>query len=453
MINSIRMINFKNISDSTVDFKSNISGIYGPNGSGKTTIIEGISLLKSFFGMGDTHSDYSIKDDSLSDIIKKGEEKAELSMELQYEDIIFKIGVIFERKELNEVVVLKEYMEYKENKPRQKYKNLFTVENTSDGFLPKIFIEKSKKDQFGYFQKNLFKKNNTSFQSLIKKMNEFKSFFFILENEYSRLIEGNMEDNILNNIMINWKILSMALKSINIITLKDQAICNMTYAIPIYSENKCIYLDKRENLYFENIYEEIKKAVENINKLFPLFIPGVKVICEGEIKLESDIGTKYAVNIYIERNGNKIDIFKESTGTIKLFSILSAIIQILKNEYSSLIIDELDVHVFEYLLAFILSKLSSRIKGQLVFTSHNLLPMEKLDRNSIILSTTVSEEDSKGNTIEKVIYTYFKGKISHTTNLRLKYLRSQYTWTEDNVTPLIINESKIEKVLRDIGEK
>ncbi|WP_297405971.1 AAA family ATPase, partial [uncultured Cetobacterium sp.] len=244
-----------------------------------------------------------------------------------------------------------------------------------------------------------------------------------------------------------------ALKSINIITLKDQAICNMTYAIPIYSENKCIYLDKRENLYFENIYEEIKKAVENINKLFPLFIPGGKVICEGEIKLESDIGTKYAVNIYIQRNGNKIDIFKESTGTIKLFSILSAIIQILKNEYSSLIIDELDVHVFEYLLAFILSKLSSRIKGQLVFTSHNLLPMEKLDRNSIILSTTISEGDSKGNIIEKVIYTYFKGKISHTTNLRLKYLRSQYTWTEDNVTPLIINESKIEKVLRDIGEK
>ena len=219
MINSIRMINFKNISDSTVDFKSNISGIYGPNGSGKTTIIEGISLLKSFFGMGDTHSDYSIKDDSLSDIIKKGEEKSELSMELQYEDIIFKIGVIFERKELNEVVVLKEYMEYKENKPRQKYKDLFTVENTSDGFLPKIFIEKSKKDQFGYFQKNLFKKNNTSFQSLIKKMNEFKSFFFILENEYSRLIEGNMEDNILYNIMINWKILSMALKIINIISI------------------------------------------------------------------------------------------------------------------------------------------------------------------------------------------------------------------------------------------
>lgn len=452
MINSIRMVNFKNISDSTVDFKSNISGIYGPNGSGKTTVIEGISLLKSFFRMGDTYSDYSIKDNSLSDIIKKGEEKTELSMELQYEDIIFKIGVVFERKELNEVVVLKEYMEFKENKPRQKYKNLFTVENTSEDFLPRIFLEKSKKDQFGYFQKNLFQKNNTSLHSLIKKMSEFKSFFFILENEYSKL-EYNMENAILNSTIDNWEKLAKALYNINIITLKDQAISNMTYAIPIYSENRCIYLNKRENLYFENTYEEIKKTIENINKLFPLFIPNGKVICEGEIKLESNEGTMYAVNIYIERNGNKIDIFRESTGTIKLFSILSAIIQVLKNEYSSLIIDELDVHVFEYLLAFILSKLSSHIKGQLVFTSHNLLPMEKLDRNSIILSTTAIEEDLEGNNIEKVIYTYFKGKISQTTNLRLKYLRSQYTWTEENVTPLIINESKIEKVLRDIGEK
>lgn len=452
MINSIRMVNFKNISDSTVDFKSNISGIYGPNGSGKTTVIEGISLLKSFFGKRDSYSDYSIKDDNLLDIIKKGEKKAELSMELQYEDIMFKIGVIFERKEMNEVVVLKEYIEYKKNNPRQKYKNLFTVENTSEDFLPRIFLEKSKKDQFGYFQKNLFQKNNTSLHSLIKKMSEFKSFFFILENEYSKL-EYNMENAILNSTMDNWEKLAKALYNINIITLKDQAISNMTYAIPIYSENRCIYLNKRENLYFENTYEEIKKTIENINKLFPLFIPNGKVICEGEIKLESNEGTKYAVNIYIERNGNKIDIFRESTGTIKLFSILSAIIQVLKNEYSSLIIDELDVHVFEYLLAFILSKLSSHIKGQLVFTSHNLLPMEKLDRNSIILSTTATEEDLEGNNIEKVIYTYFKGKISQTTNLRLKYLRSQYTWTEENVTPLIINESKIEKVLRDIGEK
>lgn len=452
MINSIRMVNFKNISDSTVDFKSNISGIYGPNGSGKTTVIEGISLLKSFFGKRDSYSDYSIKDDNLLDIIKKGEKKAELSMELQYEDIMFKIGVIFERKEMNEVVVLKEYIEYKKNNPRQKYKNLFTVENTSEDFLPRIFLEKSKKDQFGYFQKNLFQKNNTSLHSLIKKMSEFKSFFFILENEYSKL-KYNMENAILNSTMDNWKKLAKALYNINIITLKDQAISNMTYAIPIYSENRCIYLNKRENLYFENTYEEIKKTIENINKLFPLFIPNGKVICEGEIKLESNEGTKYAVNIYIERNGNKIDIFRESTGTIKLFSILSAIIQVLKNEYSSLIIDELDVHVFEYLLAFILSKLSSHIKGQLVFTSHNLLPMEKLDRNSIILSTTATEEDLEGNNIEKVIYTYFKGKISQTTNLRLKYLRSQYTWTEENVTPLIINESKIEKVLRDIGEK
>ena len=74
--------------------------------------------------------------------------------------------------------------------------------------------------------------------------------------------------------------------------------------------------------------------------------------------------------------------------------------------------------------------------------------MEKLDRNSIIISTFLSDEKE----LEKISYTSFKGKTSQTTNLRLKYLRSQYTWTEENITPLFINESKVEKILRDMGD-
>ncbi len=442
MIKSVRMINFKNISDSTIEFKSNISGIYGANGSGKTTVVEAIRLLKYFFGVGEIYSDFIIKNDSLSDVIKKGSSICEISMEISLNNFIFRVGVIFEKVSSNEIIVVKEYLEYKEDKPRQKYKNLFTVKNDSNDFLPKIYLEKNKKDQFKYIQENIFEKNNINFQSLIKKMGDFKSFFFTLGTEYYKLENKKSEDK-LENIMTYWSILVPIFNKVGVITLKDQAISNMSMFIPIYCENTCIHLGKEKNICEEDKYKEIEKAIEDISELFSVLIHNGKIICNGELKLENEEGKKYAVNIYVEKKGTRVNIFNESSGTIKLVSILSSLTQVLKNENATLVIDELDVHIFEYLLAFILSKLSTHIKGQLIFTSHNLLPMEKLDRNSIILATI---EDN-----ENIIYTYFKGKISQTTNLRLKYLRSQYTWTEENITPLIINESKVEKILREMG--
>ncbi|MGL5357332.1 MAG: AAA family ATPase, partial [Cetobacterium sp.] len=110
----------------------------------------------------------------------------------------------------------------------------------------------------------------------------------------------------------------------------------------------------------------------------------------------------------MEKNGKKIAIENESTGIIKLISLLSALVYYVQDERAIVLIDELDIHIFEYLLATLLEKLSKYAKGQLIFTAHNLLPLEKLNRNSIIISTIENEQTT---------YVYFKG-TSGTTNLR-----------------------------------
>ena len=51
-------------------------------------------------------------------------------------------------------------------------------------------------------------------------------------------------------------------------------------------------------------------------------------------------------------------------------------------------IDELDSGVFEYLLGEILRIIAEKGKGQLVFTSHNLHPLETLDKCFIAFTTT-----------------------------------------------------------------
>ena len=49
MIKSIEIKNFKSIKDSKIDFKENLSAIYGPNGTGKTAIIEVLNIAREYF--------------------------------------------------------------------------------------------------------------------------------------------------------------------------------------------------------------------------------------------------------------------------------------------------------------------------------------------------------------------------------------------------------------------
>ena len=51
-------------------------------------------------------------------------------------------------------------------------------------------------------------------------------------------------------------------------------------------------------------------------------------------------------------------------------------------------IDELDFEIFEYLLGEILKIIAEKGQGQLIFTSHNLRPLETLDKSFIVFTTT-----------------------------------------------------------------
>ena len=133
--------------------------------------------------------------------------------------------------------------------------------------------------------------------------------------------------------------------------------------------------------------------------------------------------------MFLVKKGIKIPLTLESTGTIKLVSLLSILIVYIQNEKAIIVIDELDIHIFEYLLAVLLETMAPLAKGQLIFTGHNLLPMEKLGKDSIIIATESNDD---------IVYTFMKG-ISNSTNIRQKYLRSQALWSEDNIEPLHLN--------------
>ena len=102
----------------------------------------------------------------------------------------------------------------------------------------------------------------------------------------------------------------------------------------------------------------------------------------------------------------------ESEGIKRIISILGVLIAGYNQPSVCLAIDELDSGIFEYLLGEILEVLSSEIKGQLIFTSHNLRILEKIDKKNIVFSTTNPENR----------YIRFK-YIKPNNNLRDMYLR------------------------------
>lgn len=456
-IRSLRLINFKNLEDSTIAFKGkHISGIYGPNGTGKTSIIEAIDLLKLYFEVERPKNKNFLETERerIKSLISKGKESLKIILEIEIKDNVYLIELELGLNKFNDIMILKEGIQIKNTKPRSVYKRLIELENDISLPQPKIYLyEKNKKDVYDYFaeiQKEIFNENNTSPQEIILKLSNFNSFISIFVSEIDK-IEKNNKKIKEKYLEINKRCIEILISfyNISVISLKEQALSNLEIVMPINFNIEIAQgtipiccKNNPQNSYTEEELNIIKKVIENVNKLFPLLTQGAMLECKEEILAKTEKGIKYSIKITVKRqNKEAIDIYHESTGMIKLFMLLSALMNILQREDAILLVDEIDVHIFEYLLAYLLEILSNHSRGQLIFTAHNLLPLEKLNRDSIILTSC------KDN---KVTYEYFKGKISSSTNLRLKYLKAQYLWSEDNIQPLVIKESKVESTIREL---
>ena len=93
------------------------------------------------------------------------------------------------------------------------------------------------------------------------------------------------------------------------------------------------------------------------------------------------------VEVYSNRDGKRFLTKYESEGIKRIISLLNYLISLYNNPGVCLVVDELDAGIFEYLLGELIGVLAEEAKGQLIFTSHNLRVMEKLDKKNIVCST------------------------------------------------------------------
>lgn len=133
----------------------------------------------------------------------------------------------------------------------------------------------------------------------------------------------------------------------------------------------------------------VKKALSSINTVLPTLIPDMTLEFEelgSQRMMDGQVGTN--ILLMARRDSLLIPLKDESQGNRKIISILQLLIMVYNEPSVTVAIDELDAGIFEYLLGEILQIISRHGYGQLIFTSHNLRPLEVLDPRFVAFSTT-----------------------------------------------------------------
>ena len=167
------------------------------------------------------------------------------------------------------------------------------------------------------------------------------------------------------------------------------------------------------------VFKDLEYFVKGINTVLPAIVADMELVLD-HTEFVSEKRTGQEVKLFSKRKDTLIPLRDESAGIIKLVSILSLVIAAFNDRSITVAVDELDAGIYEFLLGEILTGLETYGKGQFVFTSHNLRPLEVLKKENLIFTT--SNPDNR--------YIRLKG-VGRTNNLRNLYLREILGNTQD----------------------
>ncbi len=137
----------------------------------------------------------------------------------------------------------------------------------------------------------------------------------------------------------------------------------------------------------------ITRIISNINIVLTKIIPGLSLeLNKLGIQLSKDGNPLTQIALMSKRGSISIPFRYESDGIKKLVSILNLLICVVNQDSITVVIDELDSGIFEYLLGELLSIIAEQGRGQLIFTSHCLRPLETLDKGYVAF-TSINPEN------------------------------------------------------------
>lgn len=355
----------------------NVKAIYGANGSGKTAIIYAVEIYKKFVLDPDYISLHN-KNGSLEKIVNQhtGKLKIEMTFVVLDEDnnvnAIYSHYVCFEKKDGRYVVEgesLKVLNGLRLNS-EDKWKTIF---NTSGGKFVELSDEEESRDILLDVTKNL----------LIERSVEA-----ILINNYDKIRHTKTTDAILQ-VFHFAQILTVLINESdkNYININEvfKNIKTISRYGEVYEEEIFNQLLMRENLVSDDTvsirkedFNAYEKTVENLCRFLQVFKSDLVRINIDKKEVED----YYKCEMILEYDdGKRISKAYESTGIKKFINLYYALCN--ENNGGIVFIDEFDANIHDIVLIKLVEYIKEYSKGQFVFTTHNLGPMEVLQKEKM----------------------------------------------------------------------
>ena len=417
-ITSLEIRNIKNVAYGKVDlnhgdedtYGSSIVGVYGQNGSGKTALIYALGLLRDLLSGLPIQKDagYYIKSGANSCTLI-----AEFSLDLDERPYFLTYSVSLRGEEGGGASILREKLEAKSPSfggcPRMNLSTLIEAKEVEDGL-----------SELGYsLNRNLEKAFRGEKQKLfaLQMLSKAQGTSYLFNDQFVSLLSS-----LKGPMRLVSSLFSYARNDVFVLN-KNAELSSSFDLLPLslrlqeaagLTKLDKLSLSLGKNQCDQATYKLVEKTLSQIDVLLSSLVPGLKV---KAVNLEKSLGKKGESLLSFElasvREETTTPLRYESEGIKKILCVLSSLIAMYNDPSVLVAIDELDSGVFEYLLGEFLLVIKESGKGQLVFTSHNMRPLEVLDKESIYV-TTVNPNDK---------YIHFAG-IKENNNLRSTFLRA-----------------------------
>ena len=439
-IKSIALTNFKNVESGTVDFKNNVLGVYGQNGSGKTALVDALEIFQ-VVARGDALPPF------VENLItcEKPYAQCTLVFELNNGEGVVESLVEYsfriQRSQLGGVEVC--YEQVSEKKSGKRSRSLIVC---LDKGLQEKWISPAADWAFAFSTKD----SAIKFE-VIKELTsrEHRSMLFSKDLAEFVKLQGK---NPAEKLEIVDKIRTFAQANLFVIKNNGNGPFSLDFSFPFnfrHTEGKNLSYGNvgislvQPTVFPKPLYTLIENAFTEMNVVLQEIVPGLKVVVDPKGPQQTPDGADGVRFELLSKKGEAkpIPLRYESEGVKKIISILSILISVYNNPATCLAVDELDAGIYEYLLGEILNIVDEKAKGRLLFTSHNLRPLEMIKKDSLVFTTT--------NATNR--YIRLSG-IQTNNNPRNVYLRSISLGGQKEEIYQETNHFKIDRAFRKAGK-
>ncbi len=444
---SIELENFRNVEHGKIEFcklddvrtttnTANITGIYGQNGSGKTSVISALGIIKDLI-WGQPLNDRAY--DCIA--VDKGSCSIQITFyscegESNEDNVLLEYVGIYSielTRERDKAYLRSEKIQFKELIGKSSLRTLFEYDegDTADAdnipsptTLWKSLLSKAALRAKFDVAEALAYNNRTSlfFSDPFFSLTQELETRFYSEEKTPETYNKAFASIIVPLMVVYYDLKIFAFENLAVIEMSHQALSSLNFINLVSHEGnrfnkagRTLRIDiSQAQVVSNNTLLAIQNTLTSTNEVLGALIPGLSLHVKElgtSIMDNGEEGTQIEI---MSRRGDKEVPFRcESEGVKKIVTILVSLIDVYSNPSACVAIDELDSGIFEFLLGEILEVLKEYAKGQLIFTAHNLRPLETLPSNCLIFTTTNPENR----------YIPFKG-LRDTNNMRDQYLRA-----------------------------